>query len=93
MYVFPDCIPCHFNQMARIIKSLNTTDEEAFLLYKKGAKEFSKMGNQITPVEMADILYTVVEEELGVYDVFYEEKKEANEMAMKIIDYIVKDPA
>ena len=92
MYVFPDCIPCHFNQMSRIIKSLNITDEESFVLYKKIAEEFSKMENNITPVEMADILYTVVEEQLGVYDVFYEEKKEANEMAMKIVNYIEKDP-
>jgi len=78
--------------MSRIIKSLNITDEESFVLYKKIAEEFSKMENNITPVEMADILYTVVEEQLGVYDVFYEEKKEANEMAMKIVNYIEKDP-
>ncbi len=92
MYVFPDCIPCHFNQMSRIIKSLNVSEEESFLLYKKVAEEFSKMENNITPVEMADILYTVVEEQTGVRDVFYNEKKEANEMAMKIVDYIEKDP-
>ncbi|MEA1883331.1 MAG: ARMT1-like domain-containing protein [Thermotogota bacterium] len=92
MYVFPDCIPCHFNQMSRIIKSLNVSEEESFLLYKKVAEEFSKMENNITPVEMADILYTVVEEQTGVGDVFYNEKKEANEMAMKIVDYIEKDP-
>ena len=75
MYVFPDCIPCHFNQMSRIIKSLNVSEEESFLLYKKVAEEFSKMENNITPVEMADILYTVVEEQKGVRDVFYNEKK------------------
>lgn len=92
MYVFPDCIPCHFNQLSRIIKSLNVSEEESFSLYKKVAEEFSKMENNITPVEMADILYTVVEEQTGVRDVFYNEKKEANEMAMKIMDYIEKDP-
>lgn len=92
MYVFPDCIPCHFNQMSRIIKSLNVSEEDSFSLYKKVAEEFSKMENNITPVEMADILYTVVEKQTGVRDVFYGEKKEANEMAMKIVDYIEKDP-
>jgi hypothetical protein len=92
VYVFPDCIPCHFNQLSRIIKSLNVSEEESFSLYKKVAEEFSKMENNITPVEMADILYTVVEEQTGVRDVFYNEKKEANEMAMKIMDYIEKDP-
>ena len=91
MYVFPDCIPCHFNQLSRIIKSLNVSEEESFSLYKEVAEEFSKMKNFITPVEMADILYTVVEKQTGIRDVFYDEKKEANEMAMKIVDYIEKD--
>jgi len=92
VYVFPDCIPCHFNQMSRIIKSLNVSEEESFSLYKEVAEEFSKMEKNITPVEMADILYTVVEKQTGVQDVFYNEKKEANEMAMKIVDYIEKAP-
>jgi len=78
--------------MSRIIKSLNITDNEAFQLYKSVAEEFSKMDNVITPVEMADILYTVVEEQIGVTDVFYEEKKMANEMALKIAEDIEKDP-
>jgi len=77
--------------MSRIIKSLNISEKESFMLYKKVAEEFSKVSNNITPVEMADILYTVVEEQLSVYDVFYEEKKEANEMALKIVEYIEKD--
>lgn len=93
MYIFPDCIPCHFNQLSRIIKSLNITDDESFVLYKKVAEAFSKMENNITPVEMADILYTVVEEQMGVTDVFYEEKRQANQMALKIMDDIEKDPS
>ncbi|HRW35539.1 MAG TPA: ARMT1-like domain-containing protein [Thermotogota bacterium] len=91
MYIFPDCIPCHFNQLSRIIKSLNITDEESFVLYKKVAEAFSKMENNITPVEMADILYTVVEEQWGVTDVFCEEKRQANQMAMKIVRDIEKE--
>lgn len=91
MYIFPECIPCHFNQLSRIIKSLDITDEESFVLYKNVAESFSKMENAITPVEMADIQYTVVEEQLGVTDVFREEKRQANQMAMKIVGDIEKE--
>ena len=49
------------------------------------------MENNITPVEMADILYTVVEEQWGVTDVFCEEKRQANQMAMKIVRDIEKE--
>ena len=93
MYIFPDCIPCHFNQLSRIIKTLNITDEESFVLYKNVAEAFSKMENDITPVEMADILYTVVEEQMGVTDVFREEKRQANQIAMKIVRDIEKEPS
>jgi len=77
--------------MSRIIKSLNVSEEESFSLYKKVAEDFSKMKNNITPVEMADILYTVVEKQTGIKDVFHKEKKAANDMAIKIVDYIEKD--
>ncbi len=92
MKVFPDCIPCHFEQLKRAITFINLNDEKAFLLYKKACEAFSGMKTDIAPVEMADIIYSLIEEELGIQDIFEKPKRQANLMAMNIVKYIEKDP-
>ncbi len=92
MKVFPDCIPCHLQQTKRVLDSLNIANEEAFELYREVCAKYAEMDTDITPVEMADLLYTTVEEKTGVADVFKKEKKQANDMALNVVDLIKQDP-
>jgi uncharacterized protein with ATP-grasp and redox domains len=91
MNVFPDCIPCHFEQLKRAANFMKISDEKTFELYRKACKAFSEIKTDIAPVEMADIIYTLIEKELGIKDVFEKPKEEANIMAMNIVGCIEKD--
>ncbi|HOO33909.1 MAG TPA: ARMT1-like domain-containing protein [Thermotogota bacterium] len=92
MKVFPNCVPCHFEQLKRVITFMELPDEKAFELYKKACEAFSSVETDIAPVEMADVIYGLIEKELNVADVFKEPKRKANLLAMKIVRRIEEDP-
>ncbi len=91
MKVFPECIPCHVLQASRISDSLSLNDYQKFIFFKDICSILSKTSPDLTPVEMAVLIYDYVKDEFGSDDVLRQEKISGNLMAEKIVNIIKSD--
>ncbi len=88
MKIFPDCLPCHIRQVERVLDRLQMPAKETFLIYQKVFQALSDCPSDITPVELAAIVYTEVERLTGIQDPYEQEKELSNKVAFQILSHL-----
>ncbi len=88
MKVFPDCLPCHIRQVERVLDRLQLSAKDAFMIYQHVFKALSDCAADLTPVELARIVYKEIERFTGIEDPYEKEKEQSNKIASQVLSQL-----
>ncbi len=90
MYWQAGCVPCFFNQVISLGKTLNIEEHTIRQMLKELASIFSTIEMDISPPEFAILVYSLIKEKTGISDPYEAIKDHSNRVALELYQ-IVKE--
>jgi len=81
-----ECIPCFVNQALTAMKSVD--DEKKEIVMREVLKRLSNIDFSLSPPEMAREIFDVIEDQVGVKDLYYDIKIKSNQYILNLEDEI-----
>ena len=86
MNTYYECIPCFVNQALTAMKSVD--DEKKEIIMREILKRLSNIDFSLSPPEMAREIFDVIENQIGVKDLYYDIKIKSNQYILDLEDEI-----
>ncbi|MBN2544729.1 MAG: DUF89 family protein, partial [Spirochaetes bacterium] len=84
MKTYIDCIPCFYRQIIEASRLSGLDDKRIKKIIDKTGKIILKSSINMTPPEIAGLIYKVVKKESGIYDSYSDIKNKSNKLALSI---------
>ena len=91
MKIKPDCIPCLINMTLRMARVRKASQKQEEIIIKKILNKLPKIYPTAVPPFMAKEIYVAIEEVMGPKDIYLNEKRKSNKIALKYYPKIRKD--
>lgn len=85
-----DCIPCLTRQAISTLRMLNTEEELQEKAMRLILQEMQQLDFNNSPPYMSCLLHRIIKEQTGIADPYKEIKKEFNQAALNLYDYLEK---
>lgn len=85
MKTHPECIPCAFNQIIKMGRLLNISEEIILDIMRDFSRILKDIDFSKPPVVMAREIKKIILEKTGVEDPFYRMKREENKLALSLL--------
>lgn len=86
MNTYYECIPCFVNQALTAMKSVDEVKKE--IIMREVLKRLSNIDFSLSPPEMAREIFDVIEDQVGVKDLYYDIKIKSNQYILDLEDEI-----
>ncbi|MDK2952311.1 MAG: damage-control phosphatase, subfamily [Kosmotogales bacterium] len=86
----PECLTCNLNSMLKTMREHGLSEKETERIFLEIFRQTAKMDFSLTPVEIGRILGKIVTGEMGIEDLFREEKVRSNDELLSIYDDLKK---
>jgi hypothetical protein len=86
MKIYFECIPCFLNQALKICNYLKVSDDKKTAIFNRLMMRISKEWEELTPPEMAKVVYTLISDELGIEDLYKDLKAKDTNNALMLYD-------
>ncbi|QTA37810.1 DUF89 family protein [Thermosipho ferrireducens] len=82
------CLLCHVEQAQRVLDKFIHSEEEKWVLMQRILQDLSNTKYGLKPIEIAEILYTKLEEYIGINDIYKKEKELSNKIASRAVEIL-----